>query len=100
MESHFLSRVVRFIYEALIIKILKLALLFCMHVGLTIQMCYSFILSFNSCRAKYLASNVGLNKLATSFKNAVLIMSNFECFKSYTGRYMAKTSKAQNENAT
>eukprot|EP00731_Ephydatia_muelleri_P013931 Em0007g1241a len=43
-------------------------------------------------RAKYLASNVGLNKLATSFKN--------ECFKSDTGRYMARTSKAQNGNDT
>eukprot|EP00731_Ephydatia_muelleri_P013852 Em0007g1162a len=43
-------------------------------------------------RAKYLASNVGLNKLATSFKN--------ECFKSDTGRYMARTSQAQNGNDT
>eukprot|EP00731_Ephydatia_muelleri_P011191 Em0006g85a len=42
--------------------------------------------------AKYLASNVGLNKLATSFKN--------ECFKSDTGRYMARTSQAQNGNDT
>ena len=37
-------------------------------------------LFFYSCRAKYLASNVGVNKLATSFKN--------ECFKSYSGRYI------------
>eukprot|EP00731_Ephydatia_muelleri_P001880 Em0001g1880a len=43
-------------------------------------------------RAKYLASNASLNKLASSFKN--------ERFKSYTGRNMARTSKAKIGNDT